>query len=59
MRIKNLQAAYPFEGYVTKSVNCQGAEMQIKLEWDRRSLPELPGMRGGDESQPRGAHRGL
>lgn len=33
---------YPFEGYVTESVNCESAAMQIKLEWDRRRCLRCP-----------------
>lgn len=42
MKIKNFQAVYPFEGYVTERVNCESAEMQIKLEWDRRRCLRCP-----------------
>lgn len=42
MKIKNFQAVYPFEGYVTESVNCESAAMQIKLEWDRRRCLRCP-----------------
>ena len=42
MKIKNFQAVYPFEGYVTQSVNCESAAMQIELEWDRRRCLRCP-----------------
>lgn len=42
MKIKDFRAVYPFEGYVTQSVNCESAAMQIKLEWDRRRCLRCP-----------------
>lgn len=42
MKIKDFRAVYPFEGYVTESVNCESAAMQIKLEWDRRRCLRCP-----------------
>jgi len=42
VKIKDFRAVYPFEGYVTESVNCESAAMQIKLEWDRRRCLRCP-----------------
>jgi transposase len=42
VKIKNFKAVYPFEGYVTESVNCTGMGLQINLQWDRRRLLRCP-----------------
>ena len=42
VKIKNIHAVYPFEGYVIQSVTCQPVGIQIKLRRDRRRALRCP-----------------